>query len=123
MNALAFPKIFKNSSSVINTGKTATGECLRLLIASEKGELFGDPQFGVQLKRYTFNQNDYVLRDILIDEIYEQISLFCPQISVKRSDISIVQDKAKLYATIKAINNVDFTASMYNLILFEGDSE
>ena len=33
--------------------------------------MFGDPDFGIRLKRYTFNQNNYILRDVLIDEIYE----------------------------------------------------
>lgn len=83
--------------------------------------MFGDPDFGIRLKRYTFNQNNYILQDVLIDEIYEQICIFCPQIRVNRSDIRIEQDGAYLCAHIKGINNVDFTTSTFDLRLLEGE--
>jgi phage baseplate assembly protein W len=126
MNCIGFPKIFKGNSTVIKgiskdkglTSDDASRECISLLLYSEKGELFGDPQFGIRLKRYTYEQNNYILRDILIDEIYEQLNLFCPQINVVRSDIKIIQENSKLYLNLKVTSKLDFTTSTYNLALF-----
>ena len=97
----------------------ATMQNLKLLINSEKGEMFGDPFFGIRLKRYAFNQNNYVLRDILIDEIYSQLLVFMPQLTVLRENIKIEQKGNKLTLKIRAINNVDFTTNMYELALFD----
>lgn len=123
MKSISFPKIFKSSSTLIVSDKDATAQNLHTLLGSEKGTLFGDPYFGVRLKRYMFDQNNVVLKDILIDEIYTQLCLFTPQISCKRSDIDVIYNKdgslATLTATIKVINKVDFTTNMYSLVLYE----
>lgn len=121
MNCMGFPKIFKGNSTNIITGLDATKECLRLLLSTEVGELFGDPEFGVRVKKYTHNQNNYVLRDIIIDDLFEAINTFCPQIKVSRNDINIEQERNKLYAHIKAFNMVDFTTSTYDLVLLNGE--
>ena len=55
-----------------------TKQSIRLLVSSECGEFFGDPDFGIHLKRYFFEQNDIILRDILIDEIYTKNSRLLP---------------------------------------------
>lgn len=122
MNCIGFPKLFTNNTTNIYKENKATRMCAHLLLSSESGELFGDPDFGIRLKKFTFNQNNYVLRDILIDEIFTQLTLFCPQISLTRSDIKIKQDGHSLYAVIKAINKVDFTTSTYNLVIFEEEA-
>lgn len=119
MNCIGFPKIFKANTTVINTGYDASNECLKLLLNSEQGDLFGDPQFGIKLKKYTYEQNNYILRDVLLDEICEKISIFCPQITVRRENISIQQDGTKLTAHIKALNKADFTTSTFDLVLLE----
>lgn len=121
MNTVGFPKMFKANSTIIKTNYEATRQCVKLLLASEKGEMFGDPEFGVKLKKFTFNQNNYILIDTLIDEIYEQITIFCPQVTITRNDITITQEGDKLYAHIKGINNVDFTTSTFDLVLLEGE--
>ena len=36
--------------------------------------------FGILLKHYMFNQNSYVLKDMLIDTLYTQIAIFLPQV-------------------------------------------
>lgn len=73
------------------------------------------------LKRYLFDQNNYVLRDAIIDTIYTQLSLFVPQLRVKRNDIEIVQDKekGKLYCTFAGTNQIDYTTDTYGIVLLE----
>lgn len=101
----------------------ATLQNLCLLLKSEQGEFRFDPFFGIRLKRYLFNQNDYILRDIIIDEIYTKIVTFIPQITVKREDIKLVSDRARLSVGIRCMNNADFTTNMYNIVLFDTEEE
>jgi hypothetical protein len=71
------------------------------------------------LKRYMFDQNNYVLRDAIIDMIYTQLAIFIPQIRVKREDITIIQDrqKGKLECRFSGISQVDYTHNTFNLLL------
>lgn len=119
MNCISFPKIFKGNSTSVQTGIEATKTCVHLTLSSERGELFGDPEFGIRLKRYIYNQNSYILRDVIIDEIFEQLRLFHPQLIVQRNDIKIVQNTTQLIATIKCINKVDYTTNMFNIVLLD----
>ena len=120
INSIAFPKMINhNKVQVIDNDYNATLQNIKLVLASEKGEFKFDPFFGIRLKRYLFEQNNYVLRDLLLDEIYEQLALFIPQIDVKRKDISFIVEKAKLYINIKCISKIDFSLNTYNLVLFE----
>lgn len=125
MKSLSFPKMFNTNSSNITTDLEATKENTFLLLHSEKGELFGDPYFGIRFKRYLFDQNSYILKDVIIDEIYTQLALFLPQLLVRRNDIKIIQDpqnKGKLSCTFKAMNQLDFTTDMYSLVLYDEDA-
>jgi hypothetical protein len=72
------------------------------------------------LKRYLFDQNNYVLRDAIIDTIFTQLAIFIPQIKVRREDISIVQDKekGKLYCEFSGTSQIDYTYNTFNLLLF-----
>lgn len=123
MNSIAFPNIFNSSSTNVVEGYEATKQNLMLLLSCEKGELFGDPYYGIRLKKYLYDQNDIVLRDILIDEIYTQISLFMPQLIITRDDIQVVEDesqpKGTLVLNVKAVNKLDYTTDMYNIVLFQ----
>lgn len=121
MNSIGFPNMFNSSATLVVKDKDASMQDLKLLLASEKGELFGDPFFGIRLKKYMFDQNNYILRDVLVDEIFTQLRVFAPQLTVNRNDIKIIQKDNKLIATIKGINNLDFTTDMYQLELFKGE--
>ena len=132
MNSISFPNIFKSKSNTTDVVRDkldssnptkeysmeSTMECLNLLLNSEKGEMTGDPFYGIRLKKYIYDQNNYILRDILIDEIYTQIKLFCPQLTVNRNNIKIVSEKNIIKVKIEAINRVDFKTNMYELVLF-----
>lgn len=123
MNSLAFPDMFKFSSTSVVKDREASAQDMKLLLASEKGEMFGDPFFGIRIKKYAFEQNNYVLKDVLIDEIYTQLQVFCPQLTVSRDGISITQRGARLTATIKGVNKIDFTPDTYQLELFQDEEQ
>ena len=122
MRTIKFPKMFNtNSTNVWKTEeyKNATLQSTTLLLQCERGELFGDPYFGIMLKHYLFNQNNFILRDQLIDVIYNQLAIFIPQLKVNRNDIDIIQDRewGKVYCTFSALSQIDYTPNMYNIVL------
>lgn len=122
MRSISFPNIFNKTYVNIVGDKKASLQNLKLLLWSGKGELFGDPYYGTNLKRYLFNQNDIILKDLLIDDIYTAIKLFMPQVEVDRKDIVIKSDsKGTITATIKALNKLDFTTDMFNLVLLQSE--
>lgn len=122
MKSLAFPDMLSRNHVQTVEGRDATLQNMMLFLKSEKGAFKFDPFFGIRLKRYMFEQNNSVLRDILVDEIYEQLEIFMPQLIVKRSDIQITSDRNKVYCSIKARNQLDFQLNTYNLVLM-GEEE
>ena len=124
MRSFKFPKMFYTNSSRIwkadEYGK-ATKQNVFLLLQSERGELVCDPYFGILLKHYMFNQNSYILKDMLIDTIYTQIAIFLPQVKISRNSIDIVHDplKGRLYCSFSGTCQIDYTYNTYNLLLFD----
>lgn len=121
MKSIKFPDMLKYVTTNIVTDHDATMSNLKLLLLSDRGSLLGDPYFGTNLKRLMFDQNNYVLRDVVIDDIYTAILQFLPQILVKRKDITINADKTRVQINIKAQNMLDYTLDTYNLVLLSED--
>lgn len=124
MQTIKFPKMFNSNSTNVwkpNEHLSQTKQSTELLISSEKGELFGDPFYGLLFKHYLYNQNSPVIRDILTDMLFEQIAIFIPQLRVKREDISIVQnkEKGKVYCHFTGINQIDFQVNTFDLVLYQ----
>lgn len=126
MRSIKFPKMFNSTGAETRVWsakeyKDATVQNTKILLHCERGELIGDPYFGLMLKHFLFDQNSYVLRDQIIDMIYTQLAKFIPQIKVERKNISVFQDreKAKLYCEFSGINQIDYTTNTYQLVLFD----
>lgn len=117
MYSIAFPKMLNNTSVSLYKDKEATASNLKILIMSDKTSLIGDPYFGTNLKKLMFEQNNIVLRDLVIDDIYVAIQTFLPQLLVKRSDISVTSDGVDLYLNLKCLNRLDYTLDLYNINL------
>lgn len=117
IRSLSFPSMFNKAVTKVVEGHEATANNLKLMIMSEKTSLFGDPYFGTNLKKYLFEQNDAVLRDIVIDSIYTAILQFMPQVLVDRKNIKVTSDRTKVYINIKATNLTDYQTDMYNITL------
>jgi phage baseplate assembly protein W len=99
----------------------ATYQNCVLLLESLRGTLLGDPYFGNCLERYLFEQNNYVLKDVVIDLIYNQIVTFMPQIKLERRDIDIIQDEKRglLICKFTGLNQIDFKLHTYSLNLLQ----
>ena len=124
MRSWKFPKMFNtNSSNIWKSSEylSQTKQNTTILLQCERGELFGDPYFGIMLKHYLFDQNNYILKDAIIDTIYTQLAIFIPQIKVQRNDIQIEQNKqlGKLICSFSGINQIDYTNNTYNIVLID----
>lgn len=128
MRSLKFPKMFNTNGTRVwkaSEHQQATMQNTKLLLHTERGEMLGDPYFGLLLRHYFFEQNNYVLRDQIIDMIYTQLAKFIPQVWVERKNITVFQDreKAKLYCEFTGTNQIDYTLSTYQLLLFDSNTD
>ena len=126
MRSIHFPHMFNtNSTRVWKSSEylKATKQNTKLVLYSERGELIGDPYFGLMLRHFMFDQNNYILRDQIIDMIYTQLAIFIPQVHVERKDITVFQDreKAKLYCEFSGVNQIDYQLNTYQLVLFDSN--
>lgn len=126
MRSLKFPHMFNTNSSRVwksNEFLKATRQNTKLILSCERGELIGDPYFGLMIRHFMFDQNNYVLRDQIIDMIYTQLAIFIPQVHVERKNITVFQDreKAKLYCEFTGINQIDYQPNTYQLVLFDAN--
>ncbi len=117
MNAIKFPDMLNNNKASIVEGIEATAQNLKYLLLSNKLTLLGDPYFGANLQKLLYENNNVVLRDLVVDEIYTAISTFMPQIRVLRKNINVDSDGNKIIVNIKAQNLLDFSFAEYSVVL------
>ena len=121
MYSIAFPDMFTSSKTNLVKDHEATVSNMRLLLASWKESLFGDPYFGTRLKSFIYEQNNVVLQDLIIDDIYVSLKQFMPQIEINRKDIKIYSDRTTVRATINCINKLDNEVNMYDIELITAE--
>ena len=117
MYSINFPEMVGNSSAKIIRDHEATASNLKLLLMTDKYSLFGDPYFGTSIKRLMFEQNNKILQDLIIDDIYTAILTFMPQLILDRKDIKVTSDRNTVYVNIKATNLLDYQTNLYNINL------
>ena len=117
MYSINFPKMFTSAKTLLVEDHDAILSNLKLLLASDRTVLFGDPYYGTELKKFIYEQNNSILKDLVIDEIYETIILFLPQIYLSRSDIDVTSDGVDLFATIRCTYYLDQKSDLYEINL------
>lgn len=117
MYSIDFPKMFTYTKTNLIKDKEATLSNLKLLLASSKLSLFGDPYYGTNIIRIIYENNDVILQDLVIDEIYTSIVTFMPQLRISRRDIKVYADKVDLWADIRCTNLLDYTTDLYSIRL------
>lgn len=123
MYSISFPKIFNDTKTLLLKNTEATASNLWLLLKSDKRALFGDPFFGTSLKRAIFEQNDGILVDLVIDEIYTSITTFMPQIKLHRENIKLTSDGVDVFCNITCTDLTDYTTNLYKINLTEETRE
>lgn len=121
MISIAFPNILNDTHTNLVKDHQATVSNLMLVLMSTKNSLFGDPYFGSNIQKLMFEQNDVVLKDIVIDDIYSAIKEFVPQLQLSRNDISIVQTRTSIDVSIRATNLIDYQTDLFTINLIGSD--
>lgn len=117
MFSIKFPDMFSSGKTNLVENHEATLSNISLLLQTWKRSLFGDPYFGTKIKEYIYEQNNIILHDIIVDNIYMSLRDFIPQIHVTRKDIKLRAENTVVYITINCINKIDNTPDMFNIEL------
>ena len=123
MYSISFPQMFNDTNTLLRKNTEATASNFWLLLKSDKRALFGDPFFGTSLKRAIFEQNDGILVDLVIDEIYTSITTFMPQIKLYRENIKLTSDGVDVFCNITCTDLTDYTTNLYKINLTEETRE
>jgi len=123
VESIAFPKMFGVGRTNTVSDREATIQNLKLLLTSEKRELFCDPYFGDNLKRMLYEKNNSALKDILIDDIHVAIATFMPQVKVQHKDISVYADGTTVKCQIRGLNDINASPNVLEINLTDVDSE
>lgn len=115
MNAVSFPEMLRNNTTTVINDYDATLQNLTLLILSSKKTLWGDPYWGVNLAKLLFSNNNAILRDLVIDDVFTAVTRFMPQLKVERKNITVTSDRYSVYITIKAQNLLDYSFDQYTI--------
>lgn len=123
MYSIKFPDMFTSVCTNLVKDKEATEQNLKLMLLSDRGSLFGDPYFGTLWRKLIFEQNNQILRDIIIDDILTSIQTFVPQLLVQRKDIEVNSNRSSITINIKAVNILDYETNLYVIKLMEDELE
>lgn len=109
--SLSFPNIFNKSTVNLESGYDSIRQNIVLLLASNKGGLYGDPWFGTDVKRILWDPNHRdIMKNLVQDQIYESIYSYMPNnIDIKKDDIEIrmLDNYANVKINLSAYSNVD----------------
>lgn len=119
MYSLSFPKIFAGSKTKLVKDKEAAKNNLKLVLMSTKRSLLGDPYFGSNIKKFLYEPNDIIMREMIMDEVYTAIRQYVPQVLTERNNIVVNSDKEVVTVDIyyKYLN--DATPDMFSIQLTE----
>ena len=124
--SLSFPNMFNKSTTRLKYGYDAIRQNIILLLASNKGGLFGDPWYGTDIKSVLWEPNHKdILINIIQDQIYEAIYSYMPNnIEIKKDDIEIkiLDNYANVQINLSAYSNKENDMLSINL-LNENDVE
>ena len=98
MTSFSFPNMLSVSNSNIIYDKDAIRSNIVALLSSECETLFGDPYFGTNIKNFIYEQNNVILRDLIIDDIFVKKWVCSPwEENVAQSDRPFSQNGIGLY--------------------------
>ena len=120
MVSIKFPDMLSSANTNLIQDREATASNLRLMLASWKTSLLGDPYFGTNIKRYIQQQNNIVLEDLIIDDINLAVHDFMPQVAVNRDNIHVTRNRDTINVDINSINLLDSQPDIYNIVLTQG---
>ena len=124
--SISFPNTFNDISGQTDLAKeiASINQCIKLLLSTSKGELFGDPDFGCRLQEMLFDQMGDSLNTAVIDDIVNTLNKYETRIFVTDNDISVTRDGRTLKINISySLRYTDYrTTYQYITKIQEGDN-
>lgn len=117
MQSIAFPNILNSVNTNMFYDHEATKSNLKLILQTELESLYGDPGYGCGLKKFLFEQNNPIVRDLIIDKIYNTIKTYIPQLKCERKNLDLKKDSVNIYVELTALNLIDYTIDNYRIAL------
>ena len=116
MYSIAFPNIFNGSKVNLTKDYDAIKVNLKSLLMSNRGGLYGDPYYGVNLKQILWDQAcKPVVVELLKDEIFNAIYSYMPQVSISRDDIDVTVDGNLVEASIEVKADSRIPSDLFNI--------
>lgn len=87
--------------------KEAYTSDLLLLLLTQKGERYYEPDYGTNLIQYIFEQNDGITSTDILDEIKREVALYLPSITIKTVNFYRTEDDPSINEN-QLVMNIDF---------------
>lgn len=103
-NSIKHPKCFNVYSKNTQTSDDyldSIQQSLRNLLLSSKGELLGDPNYGTDIMKLMYDNNNLELNYALKKDIVNQINIYEKRVFITQDNITFINDRTKIYMTIK----------------------
>ena len=102
-SSIKHPKLFSITKGNTDLDKlyVSINRSIALILLTAKGELFGNPDFGSNIRMYLFNNITDLMINKLKEEIVDSITQWESRITLTTSDINIIADDTKLKINIK----------------------
>ena len=124
MYSIGFPDIFNGSTVNLDKDYYAIKTNLKALLMSSRGGLFGDPNYGLNMKQILWDQAcKPVVVELLKDEIFNAIYSYMPQITVTRDDIDVTVDGNLVNASISVKADSGVISNLFNIKILLDDEQ
>lgn len=122
MYSIAFPNIFNGAKVNLTKDYDAIKVNLKSLLMSNRGGLFGDPYYGLNMKQILWSQAAKpVVVELLKDEIFNAIYSYMPQVSITRDDIDVEVDGNLVNASISVKADSKIPSNLFNIKILIDD--
>lgn len=103
--------------------KDANASDLLLLLLTEKGQRYYEPDYGTNLNKFIFEPNDKITQDDVVDDIKRTVSKFLPNISISSVDFkwkdekNTLIDKGQLELVVNFVYSEEFYKENGQIVL------
>lgn len=81
---------------------------LLLLLLTEKGSRYYNPEYGTNLYKYIFEPNDNITENIIVDDIKNTVSSYMPEISIKNVKFNWIDESNNQISDNQLNIHIDF---------------
>lgn len=102
LTGLKTSKFLKGSRTETSRQLTKLVEDLKLFLSTEKGTLWGRPDYGTKIQEYLFEPTTEETGEAIRLEVYNALKRSYPELNVQQVDITILDNgiKVNIYYTI-----------------------